>query len=150
MDLSKEVVLYGLKDYEQTIDKVIKELNYEHNYFNMKLILTESLSNAFNYGNNADSSKPIFLRYNRNQEIIKLEIEDLGLSNKNSSSIKETLKNVSKAAYENNMLDTFIEKGRGLFLIHCFSDNVEFNNNTLSILINTCNDGKRKGDIIWS
>lgn len=135
-----EMVLYGLKDYEKTIDRVIKELHYEHNYFNMKLILTESLSNAFSHGNNADSSKPIYLRYYSNKEIIKLEIEDSGLES------KDKIKLVDLKKFSEDI--GISERGRGLFLISCFSDNMEFRNNTLIIQINRHNDGKRKGDRI--
>lgn len=135
-----EIVLYGLQEYENIIDKVIKELDYEDNYFNMKLILTEALTNAFNHGNKADKSKPIYLRYYSNKEIIKLEIQDSGLET--AEKLKSIdLKKISKDIGLN-------ERGRGLFLISCFSDNMEFRNNTLTIKIDKHNDGKRKGDIV--
>lgn len=132
-----EIVLYGLKKYESVIDRVIKELDYEDNYFNMKLVLTEALSNAFNHGNNSDITKPIYLRYYSNDNCIRIEIEDSGID-------KGMITNTKR----DTECDELNESGRGLFLIRCFSDDIQFKNNTLIIYIDRNNDGKRKGDIV--
>jgi serine/threonine-protein kinase RsbW len=127
-----EIVLYGLKSHKEAIEFVIKKVGYEEKAFELKLILTEALSNAFKHGNKSDALKPIYLRYWKNDDGIKLEIQDSGNSN---AGIK-LLENMTEAK------DIMDESGRGLFLIRCFVDNIEFENNVLRLRINKENNRK--------
>lgn len=116
------IILYGLENYMKVIDKVIMDLD-AHNYcFDVKLILTEALTNAFKHGNKSDKSKPIYLKYYCNGEKVRFEIKDQGTGLKNNDFHEQT--------YSNNLLE---EHGRGLFLIKCVADKVELNKNTLII-----------------
>jgi len=119
---SNEFILYGLSEYKQIIDKIISELNVSKYNFDIKLILTEALTNAFKHGNNMNVDKPIYLRYLYNNSSVKFEIEDCGTGFKNLI-INEQLE-------EENILE---DQGRGLFLIKNFSDHIELKQNTLII-----------------
>ena len=119
---SNEFILYGLSEHKQIIDKIIAELNaYQYN-FDIRLILTEALTNAFKHGNNMNVNKPIYLRYFYNDTSVKFEISDSGTGFENVI-IHEQLQD------ENLLCDG----GRGLFLIKSLSDKIEFRKNTLII-----------------
>lgn len=120
-----EFVLYGLSRYAETIDTIINEIDNVvtvDNCFDIKLILTEALTNAFKHGNNSDKSKPIYLRYIYNGTIIKIEVEDSGYGSQNIS--------IPEAISDDALLQC---AGRGLFLIKSLADNVELKRNTLII-----------------
>ncbi|CAH2213058.1 ATP-binding protein [Tepidibacter aestuarii] len=117
-----EFILYGLDNYKQVIDNVINDLDILNDCFDIKLLLTEALTNAFKHGNNSDNDKPIYLRYICNDINIQFEIEDCGNDFK-SLSIPNEL------SYENLLSDC----GRGLFLINCIADKIEFKGNRLVI-----------------
>ncbi len=119
---SNEFTLYGLSEYKQIIDKIISDLNASEYNFDIKLILTEALTNAFKHGNNKNVDKPIYLRYLYNNSSVKFEIEDCGSGFKNVI-INEPLE-------EENILE---DQGRGLFLIKNLSDHIELKQNTLII-----------------
>lgn len=117
-----EFILYGLTKYKEIIDKIIDDLKAFHDYFDIKLILTEALTNAYIHGNNGKVDKPIHLRYTYDDIKVRFEIEDSGPGFENviipGEAIDETLLN---------------ESGRGLFLIKCIADKLELRNNTLII-----------------
>ena len=119
---SNEFILYGLSEHKEIIDKIIAELNaYQYN-FDIRLILTEALTNAFKHGNNMNVDKPIYLRYFYNGTSVKFEISDCGTGIENVI-IHEQLQ-------DENLL---CEGGRGLFLIKSLSDKIELRKNTLII-----------------
>ena len=117
-------VLYGLSKYESIIDKIIKDIRCHDNYFDVKLILTEALTNAFNHGNKKDDEKPIYLRYEYEYQdkYVKFEIEDSGDISRNMV--------MSRELSDDNILNN---SGRGLFLINCIADEVYFQGNTIVI-----------------
>ncbi len=117
-----EFILYGLDNYKQVIDDVVTDLNILNDSFDIKLLLTEALTNAFNHGNNRDNDKPIYLRYICNDKNIEFEIEDCGNGFKSLSIPNELL--------DENLLS---DGGRGLFLINCIADKIEFKDNKLVI-----------------
>ncbi|NMM64754.1 ATP-binding protein [Clostridium sp. P21] len=119
---NNEFILYGLSEYKQIIDKVISDLNASQYDFDIKLILTEALTNAFKHGNNMKADKPIYLRYAYDNSNVKFEIQDCGNGLKNVI-INENLD-------EEDILN---DQGRGLFLIKNLSDNIELKPNTLII-----------------
>jgi len=104
------------------LEKSLQKKDFQEIAFDINLILTEALSNAFYHGNKGDISKPIGLSYKCNGEVLKLEISDSGETNKNIQ-IPDEIKDE----------DLLNEGGRGLFLIKALADKVEFNNNTLKI-----------------
>lgn len=114
--------LYGLSNYDLTIDEIIEELGLIENFFDIKLILTEALTNAYKHGNNKDRNKPIILNYFFDGTNLIFEIVDCGVSEE-VVSIPETLKDE----------DILKEGGKGLFLLKCLCDKVEFFKNTLVI-----------------
>ncbi|WPC43155.1 ATP-binding protein [Clostridium sp. JS66] len=119
---SNEFILYGLSEYKQVIDKVISELNASQYDFDIKLILTEALTNAFKHGNNMNVDKPIYLRYSYDDSSVKFEIQDCGTG----------LKNVIINDHLDDE-DILEDKGRGLFLIKNLSDHIELKPNMVII-----------------
>jgi serine/threonine-protein kinase RsbW len=120
--LQKEVMLYGLDHHHGIIDGIIRELNIEANAFDVKLILAEAVTNAHYHGNQSDCTKPIYIRYLLQGNHLNLQVEDSGLGG-GQRLIPDELE-------EDRLLD---ESGRGLYLIRCFSDNVELIDNTIHI-----------------
>ena len=114
--------LYGLSNYDLTIDEVVKELGLMESFFDIKLILTEALTNAYKYGNKEDREKPIHLNYFFDGSNLTFEIVDCGLGEE-IPYIPEELKDE----------DLLKEGGKGLFLMKCFCDKIEFFKNTLVI-----------------
>lgn len=119
---SNEYILYGLTNRKEIIDKIIAELNADDDYFDIRLILTEALTNAFKHGNKSNMDKPIYLRYVYSSKNVKFEIEDSGTEYKNIT--------IPDEVSDENLLN---DCGRGLFLIKCMADKIEFKNNTLMI-----------------
>lgn len=90
--------------------------------FDIELILSEALSNAYIHGNMMDPGKPIFLRYRFSGDAVDFQIQDCG---KGFGNVVIPDEIVEEALLE--------EKGRGLFLIKCFSDQVAFRGNVLLV-----------------
>ncbi|SHH02533.1 ATP-binding protein [Tepidibacter thalassicus] len=118
----KEFVLYGLDKHKEIINKIIEDLNAFDYSFDIKLMLTEALTNAFKHGNSSSEDKPIYLRYNYNGMSIEFEIEDCGRG-------FEKVVIPDEISSENLLNDC----GRGLFIINCIADKIEFKNSTLII-----------------
>lgn len=114
--------LYGLSKYEEIIDRIIEDLNASKHYFDIKLILTEALTNAFKHGNHNDIKKPIYLTYYYDGQNIKFEVEDSG------PGFKDVI--IPNEACEQDILN---DSGRGLFLIKSLVDTIELRENTLVI-----------------
>ncbi|MPM84806.1 Serine-protein kinase RsbW [bioreactor metagenome] len=115
-------ILYGLKSYDAVINKIVEELGLMESLFDIKLILTEALTNAYKHGNNEDRNKPIIVNYSFDGINLTFEIVDCGVSEE-ILSIPEELKDE----------DILKEGGKGLFLLKCLCDKVEFFKNTLVI-----------------
>lgn len=123
MNMKKnEFVLYGLDNYQGVIESVISNLNVLEDDFDIKLILTEALTNAFKHGNNGMKDKPIYLRYINRGNNVEFEIEDCGNGYENLI--------IPKLLIEEDLLN---DSGRGLFLLNCIADKIEFRKNTLVI-----------------
>lgn len=116
--------LYGLFECESIITKMIEDLKCHNHHFDLKLILVESLTNAFKHGNNMDEEKPIYLKYEykKKTKYIKIEVEDSGDDLKDIAIIDEIT---------DEMLDD--TNGRGLYLIKCLSDTFYFKGNKMII-----------------
>ena len=120
--IRKEVILYGIDNYSMIIENITEDLKKNEEYFDIKLILTEALTNAFKHGNNSEKTKPIRLSYFYYGQTVCFEIED---TNVNKSSI-----NIPDEIDEYSILN---ESGRGLYLIKVLSDEIEIRNNILII-----------------
>jgi serine/threonine-protein kinase RsbW len=118
----KEFILYGLANYKEIIEKIIADLKILEHCFDIKLMLTEALTNAFKHGNKGNIDKPIYLRYAYDGIEVKFEIEDCGTGFENFSIPEEP---------SNECL--LSDSGRGLFLIKCMADKIELRKNTLVI-----------------
>lgn len=134
----KELILYGLDNYKIVINKIISELKEMDNLiddFDIRLILTEALTNAFNHGNKKSKDKPIFLRYFLNKKQIIIEVEASG------DSCNDELDNIiiENKISNDSILNT---RGRGLFLINCIADEMEFKNKCLIIKKNLSTQNK--------
>ncbi|MFL0252445.1 ATP-binding protein [Clostridium neuense] len=121
--------LYGIDGYNNVIENIIQKLNAYDYYFDIKLILTEALLNAFEHGNKSDKSKPINLFYNFDGKYLNFKITS---SEKNLPKI-----NIPESVSNEDLLK---DHGRGLFLINSLSDKVEFKDNSLLIQKNILND----------
>lgn len=120
-----ETIVYGLEDIENKIDDIIDELNLKCECFGIKIIMIEAITNAFIHGNERDTAKPICLKCEYENKILRVEVKDCGVGLENVI--------ISDIIDEDNILN---ENGRGLFLIKCYSDEVEFKEN--SIIIRKC------------
>lgn len=130
LNLIKNVqTLYGIDNHNKIIEDVIKKLNAYDYYFDIKLILTEALLNAFEHGNKSDKTKPINLFYNFDGTYLIFKITS---SEKFLPHI-----NIPKSVSNENLLE---DHGRGLFLINSLSDKVEFKGNSLFIQKNILNN----------
>lgn len=114
--------LYGIDGYNNIIENIIQKLNAYDYYFDIKLILTEALLNAFEHGNKSDKSKPINLFYNFDGKYLNFKITS---SEKNLPKI-----NIPESVSNEDLLK---DHGRGLYLINSLSDKVEFKDNSLLI-----------------
>lgn len=115
-------IIYGLSSHEQTIDQIQQELRIEQGEFDVRLILTEAITNAFIHGNKGDPSKPIYILYDYDGRNIHIEVQDCG---EGAEDIE-----IPKELSMSNLLD---DNGRGLYLISCFSDKVQFSNNKIIV-----------------
>lgn len=122
MSKEKEFILYGLDDFNRIHIEAANFLGEAVDCFDLHLILSEALSNAFVHGNQKDASKPIFLRLKLENNLIKFEIEDTGV---NPAKFE-----ISEECLEENILN---DHGRGLVLLRCFSYAIDFKDNTLFV-----------------
>lgn len=119
-----KVLLYGLDNISEKLDTIIQSLNLEKQCFEIKLIVTEAVNNAFIHGNKKDKSKPICIEWKLHKNLLEVSITDCGSG----------VENLANYNYEDD--DILSESGRGLLIINCYSDSVEFKGN--SIIIKKC------------
>lgn len=114
--------IQGLTNYNNIIEEIIKKLQFSDHWFDIKLILTEAITNAFNHGNKGDKEKPILIKFTYDGKKVIFEIVDCG-------DRKEDLI-IPNEVSDSSVLE---ERGRGLFLIRCLTDKVKLYENTLRI-----------------
>lgn len=119
-----KVLLYGIDNISEKLDLIIQSLNLEKQCFEIKLIVTEAVNNAFIHGNKKDKSKPICIEWKFNEKLLEVSITDCG----------NGVKDLANYTYEED--DILSESGRGLLIINYYSDSVEFKGN--SIIIKKC------------
>lgn len=110
-----KTIFWGVKNLNKKIDQIIEELNLNKMYFKLKLIMSEAITNAFIHGNEGDENKPVIVKWNLEDDYIKINVDDSG-------------EHVHKLDLKKNIEDDEIlsESGRGLFLISSYCDEFEF------------------------
>ncbi|WP_315067970.1 ATP-binding protein [uncultured Clostridium sp.] len=115
-----EMIFYGLDNINNKLDKLIEILNLKSQCFEIKLIISEALNNSFVHGNKSDKNKPIHMTWELDEKKLTLTVTDCGSGIENLESYKEI--------NEDNILE---ESGRGLYIIRCYTDEVEFKDNSI-------------------
>lgn len=115
-----QFVFYGIDNMNQELDSIIKSLDVKNKFFEIKLIMSEAITNAFIHGNNKDKSKPIVIMCNKEKDYLNIKVKDCGTN-------KEKIK-VDKDIDENSI---FEESGRGLFIISAYTDEMRFEDNSI-------------------
>lgn len=118
----KEVMMYGLDQCHGIIGGIIRDLDLEPSAFDVRLILSEAITNAYYHGNQGDCTKPIYVRYQREGNRLQLQIEDTGPGMDRLA--------IPEEPGPEELLD---EGGRGLYLIRCYSDHVAMVDNVIHI-----------------
>ena len=124
-DKSGELVLYGLDNINNKLDNIIEGLKLKEQYFEIKLVISEAVNNAFIHGNNSDKNKPIYVNWKLEEKNLILTVTDCGSGIRNLKICGEI--------NENNILE---ESGRGLYIINSYADEVKIIDN--SIIIKKC------------
>lgn len=115
-----EMLFYGTDDMCEKLDGIIKILNLENQCFEIKLIMSEAINNAFIHGNKNDKNKPISVEWNLEDNLLKLYITDCGCGFKDFEFCKEI-----------NEENIFEESGRGLYIIGCYTDEIKLRGSTI-------------------
>jgi serine/threonine-protein kinase RsbW len=124
-DTKGELVLYGLDNLNGKLDNIIETLNLKNQHFEIKLVLSEAVNNAFVHGNKSDKNKPIHLKWERKEKNFTLTVTDCGTGINDLEICKEI-----------NLSNILEESGRGLYLINCYADEVKYIDN--SIIVKKC------------
>lgn len=119
---SNVFVIFGLTGVDKIIKEMIGELKAERIAFDLRLLITEGVTNAYYHGNRQRDELPICIRYQYDGIILNIEIEDSG-EGFDESVLEERISS------ENLMSDN----GRGIYLIKCFSEDVVVNLNKVII-----------------
>lgn len=119
-DTKNQMVFYGLDNLNCKLDKIVEVLNLKNQCFEIKLIISEAITNSFIHGNKSDKNKPIYVEWEMDGEKLTLTVTDCGSGIENL----ESYKHIS----EDNILD---ESGRGLYIIRSYVDEVEFRGNSI-------------------
>jgi serine/threonine-protein kinase RsbW len=114
-----EVLYYGIDNISEKLDGIIQSLNLKKQCFEIKLIIIEAVNNAFIHGNKKDKNKSIYIRWQFEENLLEVSVTDCG----------EGVENLANYNFEND--DILAESGRGLQIINCYSDSVEFEGNSI-------------------
>ncbi len=105
---------------DRAISYLLKKITFtKATYFcinSIRMSLAEALSNAIDHGNEQDISKKVYIRMEITKKYVKITIRDEGKGfdfKKQMADLRELNKRYS-------------ERGRGLYIIHQFMDEVEF------------------------
>ena len=115
-----QVVFYDIDNISERLDIIIKTLNLKKQYFEIKLIMSEAVNNAFIHGNSRDRNKPIYVEWEVKENLLRLEVTDCGCGIENVECDKEI--------NEKNILN---EGGRGLYIISSYVDEVKFKGSSI-------------------
>lgn len=114
------MVFYGLDSMNSKLDAIMQILNLENQNFEIKLIISEALTNAFFHGNKSDINKPIQIEWEIAEKKLIITVTDSGTGIKEFGEYKK-----------NNKENILEESGRGLFIISSYTDEVVVNGNSI-------------------
>ena len=114
------IVFYGIDNISEKLDGIIKSLNLKKQYFEIKLIMSEAVNNAFIHGNNSDINKSISVQWEVKENLLRIDVTDCGCGVYDIDCYKEL--------NEDNILD---ENGRGLYIIGSYVDEVKFEGSSI-------------------
>ena len=117
-----ERIIYGGGNYQDAICEILARIQDSELRFDIELILSEAISNAYVHGNKMDVRKPIIIRCLFCSDAVKFQVQDCGVGFGDVVIPDEIAEE-----------DLLAEKGRGLFLIKCFSDKVYMRENILFV-----------------
>lgn len=115
-------ILFGLSNIDEVIEKIIYDIGGQKIAFDLRMLITESVSNAYYHGNKHRDELPIYVRYQYDGILLSIEIEDSG------DGIDEALLE-ERITHENFLNDN----GRGIYLIRCYSEDVTVKWNKLIV-----------------
>lgn len=119
-DAKGKVVFYGTDNINNKMDNIIESFNLKNQHFEIKLIISEALNNAFIHGNKSDKNKPIYVEWHIDESNLTLTVTDCGAGIEGLEINKEV-----------NNSNIFDENGRGLYIINCYTDEVSFKGNSI-------------------
>ncbi len=115
-----EKTFYGIDNINDKLDSIMNALNLSKYIFEVKLIISEALTNAYIHGNDSDSNKPINVSWVINNDSLCIKVRDSGTNKKEKLDIKKDID-----------CDILSESGRGLFIISAYTDEVMFKDNEI-------------------
>jgi len=119
-DSKGKMVFYGIDNINNKMDNIIESFNLKNQHFEIKLIISEALNNAFIHGNKSDKNKPIYVEWHIDKSNLTLTVTDCGVGIEGLEINKEI-----------NNSNIFDENGRGLYIINCYTDEVSFKGNSI-------------------
>ena len=119
---TKEWLFHGLEAGRRTSERILEMLPLGVDPFEIKLVISELLMNAFFHGNAGIESLPIKMIASVTEEHFYLEVIDTGIKPKEIV-IAETI----------NSEDLLNESGRGLFLVNAVTDKCYVQGNSIII-----------------
>ncbi|BCZ44886.1 hypothetical protein psyc5s11_09530 [Clostridium gelidum] len=119
-DYKGKMVFYGTDNINNKMDNIIESFNLKNQHFEIKLIISEALNNAFIHGNKSDKNKPIYVEWRIDKSNLTLTVTDCGVGIEGLEINKEI-----------NNSNIFDENGRGLYIINCYTDEVSFKGNSI-------------------
>lgn len=115
-----ERVFYGIGNINNKLDGIIEALKLKKYVFEIKLIISEAITNAYIHGNKSDNTKAISVSWIVKNNNLCIKVKDSGDSNE-------------ELFVDKNNYDLLSESGRGLFIISAYSDEVYFKDNTITM-----------------
>ena len=115
--ITGEKTFYGIKNINDKLECIMCDLNLEKYKFEVKLIISEALTNAYIHGNHRDDHKPIKVNWEICNDILCIKVKDSGQGNHSFNN--------------NENKDLLSESGRGLLIISAYTDEVIFEGNTI-------------------
>ncbi len=105
---------------DRAISYLLKKITFtKATYFcinSIRMSLAEALSNAIDHGNRQDISKKVYIRMEITKKYVKITIRDEG----EGFDFKKQMADLTE------LNKRYSERGRGLYIIHQFMDEVEF------------------------